>query len=247
MTEDLGCKVYPSEKEVWLYESKRRTRDWLEANGLPYPQTWVFFEEDEALSFLADAPIPIVFKADRSASSHGVVICRHRGVAMKLVSRCFGRGFVPERGDRDDPQRGVVVFQEFLPGVKEWRMVRIGDSLICREKGRLGDFHSGSGLVAWARPTPALLNLAWGVTECGQFRSMDVDVFETYDGRLLVNELHAVFGAIEESNLERGAEYMGRWLPASNGEWRFEPGYFYHHACANLRVEEVLRVLDADG
>lgn len=131
--------------------------------------------------------------------------------------------------------------------MKEWRMVRIGDSFICRLKGRRGDFHSGSGLVTWARPTPALLELAWQVTERGQFRSMDVDVFETRDGRLLVNELHAVFGAIEEKNLQRGTEDMGRWLRTAAGAWRFEPGFFYDHACANLRVEEVLRAVDGNG
>lgn len=33
-----------------------------------------------------------------------------------------------------------------------------------------------------------------GTIEKGRFRSMDVDVFEATDGRLLVNELQTVFG-----------------------------------------------------
>jgi len=240
MTEELALTVIPGEKEIWLYESKWRTADWLQANDLPHPRTWVFFEERDALDFLARAPLPLVAKADRGATSHGVVICRNRRAATRLVRSCFGKGYVPIRGDKYDPQRGMVLFQEYLPDVNEWRMVRIGDSFICRFKERRGDFHSGSGLVKWARPVTALLDLVWEVTERGGFRSMNVDVFETGDGRLLVNELHAVFGGIREENLERGREDMGRWLRTPEGRWRFEPGFFYANACANLRVELIL-------
>ena len=243
LSQELGLRVIPSEKEVWLYESKWRTADWLEANGLPHPRTWIFFEEREALSFIVQAQLPVVFKTDRGATSHGVVICRDRKTAAGLVRACFGKGYFPPRRDIHDPQRGIVVLQEYLPEVKEWRMVRIGDSFICRFKERVGDFHSGSGRVRWARPGMELLDLVWDVTERGGFRSMDVDVFETEDGRLLVNELHAVFGDIKKENLGRGQENMGRWLRSSSGKWEFEPGFFYANACANLRIADAMGIV----
>jgi glutathione synthase/RimK-type ligase-like ATP-grasp enzyme len=243
MEEELALVVMPREKEIWLYESKWRTADWLEAHHLPHPRTWVFFEKSEALQFVADAQFPLVFKADRGATSHGVVICRDRNTAGRLIQECFGKGYLPTRADRDDRQRGFVLFQEYLPGVKEWRMVRIGDSLICRLKERTGDFHSGSGLVGWAHPATALLDFTWRITETGAFRSMNVDIFETSDGSYYVNELHAVFGDIKEQNLRRGGENMGRWLRTPEGGWEFEAGFFYANACANLRIEEVSRIL----
>ncbi len=244
LEQDLGGLLVPSYKEVWLYESKRRVRDWLRAHDIPHPRTWVFFDEHEALEFVRRAELPVVFKTDLGAASHGVMVFRSRRRLERLVRTCFGRGYRSERRDPRDRQWGHVMLQEYLPDVQEWRTVRIGDAFMCRKKERRGEFHSGSGVVRWAAPREGLLELTRYITDIGGFRSMNVDVFETGDGRLLVNEMHAVFGDIRPANRELGKEHMGRHLyDEATASWSFEPGYFYHNACANLRVEYVLRRL----
>lgn len=96
-------------------------------------------------------------------------------------------------------------------------------------------------LVGWARPSERLLGFLREITERGAFRSMDIDVFETADGRLLVNELQTVFGSIRGANLDRGAENRGRWrLDEASDDWRFEQGDFYRNARANERVRDVV-------
>jgi hypothetical protein len=243
--DELGLLLCPNRRELWLYESKRRARDWCRARGIEQPRTWVFFDREEARAFLASAEFPVVFKTDHGSSARGVTVCQTAREARRLVDASFARGRVIHRGDLRDRAWGYVICQEYLPDVNEWRMVRIGDSYFCRFKERKGAFHSGSGSVRWAAPPPRLLDLLRSITESAGFTSMNADIFETLDGRFLVNELHAVFGDIDPGNRERGREQMGRYQwDAAQQAWRFEPGFFYDNACANLRVEHVLSRLD---
>ena len=39
---ELNMRVYPTALEVWLYENKRRVRDWLILNNFDIPMTWCF-------------------------------------------------------------------------------------------------------------------------------------------------------------------------------------------------------------
>ncbi|HQP88786.1 MAG TPA: hypothetical protein PLL76_21235 [Thermoanaerobaculia bacterium] len=241
LVDELGYASVPTPAEIWMYEDKRRMSYWLAANEIPHPRTWVFYERSEAMEFCDRCELPVVFKTCFGAASTGVRILRSRGRLRALVRKAFSRGIAPGGLDWRDRQWGSVLLQEYLPDVREWRVVRIGDSFLCRFKEKLGDFHSGSGLVRWARPTRNLLDFARSVTDRGAFRSMAVDVFETVDGRLLVNELQAVFGPIRESNLERGAEHRGRWCyDMASASWTFEAGDYYRNACANERILDAL-------
>jgi glutathione synthase/RimK-type ligase-like ATP-grasp enzyme len=239
---ELGYPTVPSLDELWLYEDKRRQSYWLAANEIPTPRTWVFYDRREALAFCRTCELPIVFKTSFGAASCGVRIVRSRAALLRLARRAFARGIVSDGTDRRDREWGSILLQEYLPNVCEWRLVRIGDSFLCRLKGRQGDFHSGSGVVGWARPSTELLDFAHRITDRGHFRSMDVDVFETVDGRLLVNELQTVFGSIREANLDRGVENRGRWrIDEASADWVFEPGGdFYRNACANERIRDAL-------
>lgn len=241
MVNDLGMKTVPSPLETWLYESKRRARDWLMARDIPHPRTHVFTDRTAALNFLASAELPIVFKADRGGGSSGVVICRDRRSGMRLIRKSFKKGYLPARWHPRDRQWGVVLFQEYIPNAEEWRIVRIGDTYLCRFKEKTGDFHSGSGTVRWAEPPRELLDMAGKVTDLGNFQSMNIDFFRTEDGTFLVNEMHAVFGDILMKNRQAGDPWMGKWsLDESTGNWTFTPGYYYDNACANLRLMHAL-------
>ncbi len=244
---ELKIMTSPSIGECWLYESKRRIRDWLALHNIPAPETKVFLREDHALEELSRAKLPIVMKTDTGAAASGVSIVRSRAQGARLIKQIFRKGVQVNRSVPQDIQWGCVLFQEYLPNCREWRMVRIGDSCFCREKVAGADgLHSGSGSVRWAKPSLELLNRLWEVTDAGNFTSMNVDFFEAQDGRLLVNELHAYFGGIRPENIDKGGEWKGRWRRSAAGEWSFESGYFYQNACANLRVKMMLG-LGAEG
>ena len=242
MVEDLGCFLCPSYSELWLWESKRRMRDWLVAHRIPHPRTDVFYDREEALAFVAGADYPLVCKTDTSAAANGVFVLREERAARHMVREAFGRGLLPRDWDRRERQRGSILFQFFVPHDHEWRIVRIGDDYLCRRKTRVGDFASGSGAIEWAAPPPELLDFVKHVTDAGGFTNMATDVFVAAEasqgGRYLVNELQCLVGA----KILPPNELMGRWRHDA-GEWRFDKGDFYRNACANLRVAYVTEIL----
>lgn len=247
MAEELGKIVYPSYNEVWLYESKRRVRDWLVANNIKHPATSIFYDLDQAIDFLEKETFPIVLKSNFGGSASGVVILKNIKDAKRKVRRAFNRGIVAGRRDFRDRQWGSVILQEYIPNAKEWRMVRVGDYYFCRLKQKKGEFASGSGLVDWAKPSLDLLELSRHITTLGNFTSMNVDFFEDHIGQYLANELHPFFGAIKSQNEKRLNNYTGRYIYQNEeNRWIFEKGYFYQNACANLRVEYLLKKLSND-
>lgn len=58
ITKDLGKIIFPTYDELWFYESKRRMHYWLEANNVPHPKTWVFYDLKQALDFTEWAELP---------------------------------------------------------------------------------------------------------------------------------------------------------------------------------------------
>lgn len=236
----MGLKVVPSSGERWMYEDKVRLYDWLRVHDVDHPRTWIFFDRDEAVEFARHCDLPIVFKTSFGAAASGVRIVRSRRALRSIVAQAFGPGVTPSGHDRRDRQWGSIILQAYLDVDKEWRLVRIGDAYYGHPKGRAGEFHSGSRSVTWDAPDARHLEFLHAVTEKGRFRSMDVDVFETSDGRLLVNELQTVFGASTSVDQLRVDGVPGRMVPAGGG-WTFEPGDFARNACANARVLDALR------
>jgi hypothetical protein len=236
--DSLGIKMMPSPEEVFLLDNKRRVRDWILVNGFKPPETWCFYTKDEALAFVNNTALPIVFKSTKEGVSRGVVICRERKLAQKLVKKCFSEGFVPRNTDKRNRQWDFVLFQEYLPEVEERRMIRIGDSYLAIDKVKKGDFHSGSGKMKWAVPGREFLDLTRQITDTGGFRSMNVDFFLAQDGRTLINELHSLFHgpAIDD---EAG---MGRYIyNTEQNNWDFEAGGYYRNYCCNLRIIDLLK------
>ena len=237
---ELGLPVFPGHLERWLYEDKVRTRDWLMANGLPLPDTWVFHDEKSAMAFVGECDLPVVFKTSFGAAATGVEIVESRRRLVGIVRKAFGRGHVPDGHDKRDRQWRSVLFQRFLPEIREWRMVRVGGSYFGHPKGKSGSFFSGSGEVEWELPSKGQLDLLHDVTELGGFRSMAVDMFETPDGALFINELQTVFGANTSVDQMREDDRPGRMVRTQAGEWAFEAGDFARNACSNERLQFAL-------
>ncbi len=242
---DLGTLVYPTWQECWLTEHKPRLRDWMDAHGVPHPATWVFHEPGEALDFAASAVLPVVAKTATGAGASGVSILRRRSDLVRFIRLAFGPGIRAKRFDAYDRQRGFVYLQEYLPDAEEWRMVRIGESFFGyrKERGPNG-LHSASHKWSWIDPGIALLDLLETVTDAGGFTSMNVDVFRPPDGRLLVNELQTVFGCTTPAIYMKVDGVEGRYL-RRKGAWSFDPGDFWRNHMCNLRLDYLLKVLDA--
>lgn len=237
--------VFPSWKECWLTENKPRLRDWLQANHIKHPKTAVFFNEKQALEFAGNTTYPVVVKTATGASGSGVFIVDKQQQLEKLVRQSFAKGLRPKSFDLNDRQWGSVFIQQFYPDVHEWRMIRIGDSYFGyrKERGESG-MHSASKKWSWLDPGVELLDLVKKVSDCGKFDSMDVDVFKTKDGQLMVNECQTVFGCSTPEMQMKVNDVPGRYLH-ENGSWRFEGGEFCQNHMCNLRIQDLVTKLRA--
>jgi len=244
MVEEMRKTIYPTGNEVWLNESKLRMSYWLEANNIPHTKTWVFYSHEQALKFAKYADLPLVVKHDMGSRSAGVEILHDRTELLRYVNHRFGKGLVCRGADSRDSEWGNVLFQEFLPEVAEWRMIRIGESYFGHQKLIDGAFHSGSGKVGWYDPPRALLDFIRELTDNAGYTAINVDIFETPDGHFVVNEIQSHFAAYVESQMYIDGK-PGRYLyDYSNGEWRFEEGVFCRNSCCDLRVKVLLDQLD---
>jgi hypothetical protein len=242
MVHQMNKHIYPSLIETWLYESKRLQHYWLKAKQLPCPKTWIFYNREEAINFTRSCSYPIIFKCNLGASSNGVFILESNRDANRMIERAFKLGVRLKRGNIYNRQQRNVYFQEYLPDVKEWRMVRIGESYFGHGKEKVGEFHSGSHKVNWDLPPKSAFDLLKKITDIGGFTSMNVDLFETIDGQLLVNELQTVFGtsiAIEQMKING---QPGRYVYVGDA-WRFELGSFCENHMCNLRLQYILNQL----
>lgn len=242
LKEDLNKIVFPDPKSLWIFENKLRMRDWLKANQIRIPESWVFYEKQKALRFAEEANLPIVYKTNIGASASGVKIIRDRRKLVHLIQKVFKNGVVPKGHHPMDKDWGRIMLQQYLPDVNEWRMIRIADSYFGYRKERVGDFHSGSHAWSWLDPGEKLLNFTREICEKGNFKSMNVDVFLTKNGELYVNELQAVFGATTPAEMLKINGVEGRYL-YKNGDWTFEPGDFSKNQCSNLRVQYLLSLI----
>ncbi len=242
LVRDMKCLLYPSYEALWLYGSKQRQRDWLDIHGFPHATSWVYYDLEEALSFIKQATLPVVAKLDIGASAHGVWVIRSERQGERLIRRAFSQGIVGERSDLRARQWRHIYLQKYVSNIREWRIIRIGDSYFGHEKGKSGEFHSGSGVVGWFAPPRAALELIHQITEEGKFRSMAMDVFEQSNGELLVNELQSIFGAIDTAQMYING-VPGRYCRVE-GEYVFEEGRFCRNACCNLRIEDMLSILN---
>jgi len=242
MADEMGKRIFPSVKALWLYESKRRGAGWLEANSIPHPKTWCFNERGAALAFSETCELPILFKTDLGSEATGVKLLRTRPDLVKLVKRCFSKGVAAAGYDLSGNVTGEILLQEFIPNAREWRMVRIGDSYFGHRKGKSGDFHSGSKIIEFDTPPERLLRFVKTVTDKGPFDNMALDILETEGGDYRVIELHCYFGCNSPHVMLVDGE-PGRYRYGSaTDSWTFEPGEFNRNASCNLRVMHTLNM-----
>jgi glutathione synthase/RimK-type ligase-like ATP-grasp enzyme len=86
-------KMYPSLKQVKIYENKRYFSDWLMINKIPHPKTSIFYTKVEAVNFLNfHQKFPLVSKLNIGASGKGVTILKTKEQALDEVNLLFGEG-----------------------------------------------------------------------------------------------------------------------------------------------------------
>ena len=235
--------LFPSLEGLWFMESKYRMHYWLYANGFPHPKTHIFYSRSQAFDFARVAPLPLVYKMDAGSGAAGVRILKNRSTVRRVIAKSFS-GVRNHRQRKNDMEHGAVLFQEFVPSMREWRIVQIGSSFFGFEKLQLGNFHSGSKRFSYGKPPSEALNLMRCIARTGGFSAMSIDVFETKGGEYLVNEIQPQFGhhASRELCVVDGRPGRIRYHESTR-DWAFEEGNFCRNYLANLKLTELLATL----
>lgn len=256
----MNRPIYPDFTGLYIHESKRNMASWLETFDYPHAKTQTFTSRKEALEYLNHCHFPIVTKANVGSGASKVVIVKRKTKAIRMMKQClsdsiiaflkpgltyrrnFISKFLPKFRDLRNRQSYYFIVQEYIPNVvHEWRILKIGDSYMGHQKLIKGDFASGSGKVGWVAPPRELLNLVHGICERGGFYCMDVDIFETKDGKYIINELQASFGSYADYQMSIDGHH-GRYL-YKNGDFVFEEGDFNVYGSVKLKLEHFISIL----
>lgn len=248
--------IYPDFLGLYIHESKRNMATWLELNDIPHASTKVFTNRAEANHYFDTCTFPIIVKANVGAAASKVKVVKSRLKAKYMAWRCFStRAQIFQIGyhytqkihgvpafDLNNPQKDYLLVQEFVPNIVcEWRIIKIGNSYFGHQKLLKNGFASGSGLVGWVKPPVELLDIARHICELGQFPCMDVDIFETRDGKYLVNELQASFGSYSPYQMMVDGKH-GRYRYI-DGQYIFEEGDFNVYGSVKLKIEHFQSLL----
>lgn len=241
LVNELGKDIYPTIKEQKIYEAKRTLAYFLQANDIPHPRTWVFYTKNQALEFVEDAEFPLVFKTHNGAGASGVEIVKTKRQAISLIKTIFDSYYLNKSiTDFRDIDYGYILFQEFIEGAREHRIIKIGESWMGHEKALNGtsEFMSGSGINLWTRPTNEILDFCREIAEKHNFTTMCFDIFEDKHGNFYVNELQTWFGSYNPSQMYIDGT-PGRLVYIDN-QYLFEEGLFNHNQSLALRVVDML-------
>jgi hypothetical protein len=230
--------VYPSWRTNWHFEDKISQRYLLEAAGIPVPETWVFWNKQEAIDFSRQATYPIVVKFTSGIRSKSVRLLHNAAEAEHFAQQMFGPGrtSVNEPRGRVDRllgkhklavdllrtgklpnlQHGYLYLQEFLANnAYDTRVTVIGNRAFAfRRFNRDGDFRaSGSGKISWdpAAIDLGIVRMAFRVAEKLGSQSLAIDGM--YRGNeIVVGEISYAYAAWAI------AECPGHWIRDSLSE-----------------------------
>ncbi len=118
--EEKGLTIFgPNRNAARLEGSKVFAKEFMQKFGIPTAPFKVFEDINEAMEFLAVAPVPLVIKADGLASGKGVIVCEKIQEARDAVQQIMGQKIFKEAGSR-------IVIEEYLFG-EEASILAISD------------------------------------------------------------------------------------------------------------------------
>lgn len=91
--EKKGLKVFPDFNTCWHFDDKVGQKYLLESIGAPLVSSYVFYDKEDALKWIAGTHFPKVFKLRGGAGSSNVKLVKSKKAAIRLTRKAFGHGF----------------------------------------------------------------------------------------------------------------------------------------------------------
>lgn len=92
----LRIPVFPDFHTRWHFDDKIAQYYLFKSYGIPTPETWIFWDSEDALHWAETADYPLVTKLAVGAGSSNVRLVRNSAEAKRWIRRMFSRsGFIP--------------------------------------------------------------------------------------------------------------------------------------------------------
>ncbi|MEL4457166.1 hypothetical protein [Lutimonas vermicola] len=88
----LKIPCFPSSNIIWSFDNKLKQFFQMKAANFPIIQSWIVYEEKEALRLANEIKLPVVFKLGGGAGSSNVILIKSRKQLLQLTRKMFKRG-----------------------------------------------------------------------------------------------------------------------------------------------------------
>ena len=88
----LKIPCFPSSKIIWSFDNKLKQVFQMSAANFPIVNSWIIYEEKNALEFAKRVKLPVIFKLTNGAGSLNVILIKKRKRLRTLVKRMFSKG-----------------------------------------------------------------------------------------------------------------------------------------------------------
>jgi [lysine-biosynthesis-protein LysW]--L-2-aminoadipate ligase len=207
--EELGIPVVSPHRTVSTCGDKMLTSAALEAAGLPTPHTMVAFDRTSALEAIEELGYPVVLKP--LSGSWGRLLAR-------INDRDAAEAILEHKVTLGGYTHGVFYIQEHIdkPG-RDIRTMVVGEELVYavyRESEHWITNTAKGGATAPCPPLPEIHELSLAAAQAVGGGIVAVDLLETADGQLLINEVNHTpefHGAAQATDVDipgRMVEYL---------------------------------------
>lgn len=91
--EMMGKKVFPSTDTCWHYDDKIAQKYLFESVQVPFINTYVFYDKQQAFNWVKNTSFPKVFKLRGGAGAKNVGLSMTKEDAVKKINKAFNSGF----------------------------------------------------------------------------------------------------------------------------------------------------------
>jgi glutathione synthase/RimK-type ligase-like ATP-grasp enzyme len=266
-----GFNIYPTLQEIYIYENKKLLKDWLVAQHIPHPKTFVSFFKSEAIAYASEIQnYPIVAKTNIGASGNGVVILKTKDEAKEYIDQAFGSGIKSKSGPKwlkGNPLkkiRKLLSSKAFLgQRLKEYAMSKseTQKNFVFFQEFIPHEFEWRCVIIGdsfFAHKKLALNNMSSGTLLKG-YNDVPLkllDFLRTFSCKTGVNSVAVDLFESEQGYLINEVQCFfgqsdpyqmliedqpGRYI-YENEQWKFESGMFNTNQCYDLRLDHALSI-----
>jgi glutathione synthase/RimK-type ligase-like ATP-grasp enzyme len=235
----LGKTCYPNTGHALLYEDKSLEAYISKAFGLPFVNTYISHDKQDAMRLVETLAYPVVSKIVPASGSLGVELVRSRQDARRIVDQAFSRN-----GRKTHVlhfrQKNFVYFQDYVPSDGyDIRVMVIGNRAFgFYRKAPQGDFRASGMDLVEKRELPAdAIKIAWAVNKAVRSPMLVVDMLHGLDGRYYIIEFSPVSGHVETPEQLHVNGLPGAYVFDDDESFHFEEGKYW---VQELAVKEFL-------